>query len=110
MATPKPAAAPPPTSPAAPAPRKGRILVADDEDNILTSLSAILEDEGYEVVLARHGEEALQLVAERMPDVILLDIWMPGMDGIETLRQLKASYPDVQVIMVTGHGNVETAV
>ncbi|HWI41105.1 MAG TPA: response regulator, partial [Verrucomicrobiae bacterium] len=64
---------------------KQTILVVDDEERIRTSLAGILEDEGYETVFARDGREALAMVEKEMPDLILLDIWMPKMDGLETL-------------------------
>ena len=86
------------------------ILVVDDETSILQSLEGILTDEGFEVVIAESGLEALEKVQEEMPDLVLLDIWMPGLDGIETLEKIKALYPTLQVIMMSGHGNIETAV
>ncbi|MCG6880121.1 MAG: sigma-54 dependent transcriptional regulator [Deltaproteobacteria bacterium] len=86
------------------------ILVVDDETSILQSLEGILSDEGFEVATAESGLEALKKVEETMPDLILLDIWMSGMDGIETLEKIKDLYPRLQVIMMSGHGNIETAV
>ena len=86
------------------------ILVADDEKNILTSLEGILSDEGFEVVCVESGFDALEKVAEESPDIVLLDIWMPEMDGIETLMKLRESYGNVPVVMMSGHGNIETAV
>jgi two-component system nitrogen regulation response regulator NtrX len=86
------------------------ILVVDDEASILQSLEGILVDEGFEVVIAESGLEALEKVEEMMPDLVLLDIWMSGLDGIETLEKMKALYPTLQVIMMSGHGNIETAV
>ncbi len=86
------------------------ILVVDDETSILQSLEGILTDEGFEVVIAESGLEALEKVQEEMPDLVLLDIWMPGLDGIETLEKIKGLYPTLQVIMMSGHGNIETAV
>src|SRR4051794_18193633 len=68
-------------------PMKQTILVVDDEDSIRASLTGILEDEGYETVVARNGEEALAIVQKEMPDLVLLDIWMPKLDGMETLRR-----------------------
>jgi two-component system nitrogen regulation response regulator NtrX len=85
------------------------ILVVDDEASILQSLEGILTDEGFEVMLAGSGLSALQKV-EALPDLILLDIWMPDMDGIETLIKLKEIHPRIQVIMMSGHATIETAV
>ncbi|MCD6293637.1 MAG: sigma-54-dependent Fis family transcriptional regulator, partial [Deltaproteobacteria bacterium] len=86
------------------------ILVVDDETSILQSLEGILTDEGFDVAIAESGLEALGKVEEVMPDLVLLDIWMPGLDGIETLEKIKDLYPALQVIMMSGHGNIETAV
>ena len=86
------------------------ILVVDDEGPIRTTLGGILEDEGYRVSLAKDGKEALELVNDRLPDLVLLDIWMPGMDGMEVLERLKKQAPHMPVIMISGHGSVETAV
>ncbi|RJR34570.1 MAG: sigma-54-dependent Fis family transcriptional regulator [Desulfobacteraceae bacterium] len=85
------------------------ILVIDDEESILQSLEGILTDEGFEVILAESGQSALQKV-DALPDLILLDIWMPDMDGIETLVKLKEIHPQIQVIMMSGHATIETAV
>ena len=86
------------------------ILVVDDEKSILQSLEGILSDEGFEVVIARSGKEALVKIDEVFPDLVLLDIWMPGTDGIETLTEIKERYPSLQVVMMSGHGTIETAV
>ncbi len=86
------------------------ILVVDDEKDIRISLAGILEDEGYLVVTAASGLEALEAAREELPDLVLLDIWMPGMDGLETLEKLKILFPDITVIMISGHGTIETAV
>ena len=86
------------------------ILVVDDETSILQSLEGILSDEGFEVASAESGLEALEKIEEMMPDLVLLDIWMPGLDGIETLEKIKTHHPALQVIMMSGHGNIETAV
>lgn len=86
------------------------ILVVDDEDAIRSSLSGILEDEGYTVRSAESGQEALDMVSEQVPDLVLLDIWMEGMDGLEVLSRLKRRSPDLPVIMISGHGTIETAV
>ncbi len=86
------------------------ILVVDDEKDIRTSLSGILEDEGYEVITAASGVEGIESAQQELPDLVLLDIWMPGMDGLETLEKLKGMFPQVTVIMISGHGTIETAV
>ena len=88
----------------------GTILVVDDEKSILESLEGILTDEGFEVITTESGVEALEKIQEVIPDLILLDIWMPGMDGIEALQKIKEGYPHLQVVMMSGHGNIETAV
>ena len=86
------------------------ILVVDDEKDIRISLTGILEDEGYQVLTADNGIEALECARLELPDLVLLDIWMPGMDGLETLERLKILFPQVTVIMISGHGTIETAV
>ena len=86
------------------------ILVVDDEKDIRISLSGILEDEGYQVLTAASGVEALEKLREDLPDLVLLDIWMPGMDGLETLEKIKTLLPHITVIMISGHGTIETAV
>ena len=86
------------------------VLVVDDEEGIREILSGIFEDEGCSIVTANSGEEALDLLKEQNPDLILLDIWLPGIDGIQTLEEIKALRPDLPVIMISGHGNIELAV
>ncbi len=86
------------------------ILIVDDEPSILQSLSGLLEDEGFEVMMASNGYEALKLIESESPDLVLLDIWMPGIDGIETLQEIKKDNAFIQVIIITGHGTIETAV
>jgi two-component system nitrogen regulation response regulator NtrX len=86
------------------------ILIVDDEPSILQSLSGLLADEGFEVETATNGYEGLKIVEEKSPDLVLLDIWMPGIDGIETLKEIKKNYPTIPVIIITGHGTIETAV
>ena len=89
---------------------KDTILVVDDEESICQSLKAILSDEGYQVLVAGSGEEAVKIVEEEMPQLVLLDIWLPGMDGLETLQAIKKVNPKVLVIIMSGHGTIETAV
>ncbi|MBA3060087.1 MAG: sigma-54-dependent Fis family transcriptional regulator, partial [Nitrospirae bacterium] len=86
------------------------ILIVDDEEGIRESLSGILEDEGYDILTADSGEEAVKILRETSPDLIFLDIWLTGMDGIQTLQEIKAMKPDAPVIMISGHGSIELAV
>jgi two-component system nitrogen regulation response regulator NtrX len=86
------------------------VFVIDDEKNIRQSLEGILADEGFDVQSESSGARALEMIDEVVPDVVLLDIWMPGMDGIETLVKIKDAHPHLQVIMMSGHGTIETAV
>jgi len=88
---------------------KEHILVVDDEMGIRETLTGILEDEGFEVSTAPSGEEALELVAKQAPDLVMLDVWLPGMDGLQTLEKIRASL-SVPVIMISGHGNIDMAV
>src|SRR5262245_17501528 len=86
------------------------ILVVDDEAGVRASLSGVLRDEGYTVESVESGEAALTRVAGRQYDVILLDIWLPGMDGLATLEQLRDRRVPAEVIMISGHASVESAV
>jgi two-component system nitrogen regulation response regulator NtrX len=86
------------------------VLIVDDEESILQSLQGILSDEGLDVIAADSGPAALEKIDEVIPDIVLLDIWMPGMDGIETLVKIKGSHPGLPVVMMSGHGTIETAV
>jgi UDP-3-O-acyl N-acetylglucosamine deacetylase len=89
---------------------KGRVLIVDDQEEILTSLGAILADEGHEVLKARDGQDALHIVQSDSPDIVFLDIWIPGIDGLQTLKAIKRIAPKCHVIMMSGHGTIETAV
>ena len=86
------------------------LLIVDDEQPILHSLEGLLSDEGFNVLTAPNGYECLKTIDAEHPDLVLLDIWMPGLDGIETLREIKKSHPDIPVIMISGHGTIDTAV
>jgi two-component system nitrogen regulation response regulator NtrX len=86
------------------------VLIVDDEPSILQSLGGLLSDEGFEVITASNGYAALKSIETESPDLVLLDIWMPGIDGIETLKEIKKTNPHIQVIIITGHGTIETAV
>jgi two-component system, NtrC family, nitrogen regulation response regulator NtrX len=86
------------------------ILVIDDEPNILKVLEDILTDEGYRVRTAQSGEAALAEARHASPDLVVLDIWLPGMDGLQVLDVLRGMLPETPVIMISGHGTIETAV
>ena len=86
------------------------ILVVDDEAGVRTSLEAILGDEGYRVATAASGEDGLTAAAARRFDLVLLDVWPPGADGLETLARLREADPQLPVVMISGHGTIETAV
>jgi two-component system nitrogen regulation response regulator NtrX len=86
------------------------ILIVDDEQAIQSTLRGVLEDEGYRVTTVGTGEDALRLLAEEAPDVVFLDVWMPGRDGLETLHEIARLRPEAAVIMISGHATIETAV
>ena len=86
------------------------ILVVDDERNVRATLKSVLEDEGYGVKTVSSGEEAIKTAKRARPDLILLDIWLPGIDGLEVLEQLGENDHDAIVVMISGHGSVESAV
>lgn len=86
------------------------ILIVDDEKSIRESLTGILQDEGFQPFSVESGESAIDRISEERPDLVLLDIWMPGMDGMETLTRIRDIYPDQLVVMMSGHGTIETAV
>ncbi len=86
------------------------ILVVDDEPGVRSMLEAILKDEGYGVAAVGTGEDGVSAATARAFDALLLDVWLPGIDGIETLSRLKASGVDAEVVMISGHGTIETAV
>ena len=86
------------------------ILIVDDESQIRSALEGVLADEGYKTLLAESGEECLEMLRHKSPDVVLLDIWLPGIDGLETLEKLVEREDHPEVIMISGHGNIETAV
>jgi two-component system, NtrC family, nitrogen regulation response regulator NtrX len=88
---------------------KALVMIVDDEEGIRETLSQIIEDD-YDAVTASSGEEAVRIAKETAPDLVLLDIWMDGMDGIQTLQELKETYPDLPVIMISGHANIENAI
>jgi len=87
-----------------------RILLVDDEVDFVEMLSLRLNEVGERVTPAYSGRESLEILEQKNIDVVILDIRMPGMDGIETLREIKKRFPLVEVMMLTGHGTTETAV
>jgi len=89
---------------------KKTILIVDDEPAIRSTLSGILKDEGYGVAASSTGEEAKKSVLSAMPDLVFLDVWMSGIDGIRTLEEMMAINPELPVIVMSGHGSIETAV
>jgi UDP-3-O-acyl N-acetylglucosamine deacetylase len=86
-----------------------KVLIVDDEERVVQSIAGVLEDEGFRVATARSGEEAIGVFQQEEPDITLLDIWMPGMDGIEVLKRLRWIAPDCLVVMISGHATISTA-
>ena len=86
------------------------ILVVDDEPGVRSALGGVLRDEGYEVDAVDSGEACLERLARQAYDVVVLDIWLPGMDGLATLTRMRERQIDVQVVIISGHGNIESAV
>ena len=89
---------------------KMKILLVDDEERFLETTQKLLVRKGYKILTAGSGTEALQILASQTIHVVILDVKMPGMDGLEVLKQIKMLHPLVEVIMLTGHGTVESAV
>ncbi|MGH9338647.1 MAG: sigma-54-dependent transcriptional regulator [Acidobacteriota bacterium] len=89
---------------------KARLLIIDDEENVLLSLQGILQDEGYAVDCTRSGASGLEMLQRKPFDVVLLDVWLPERDGIDILKELKSKRPRQYVVMISGHGTIETAV
>src|ERR687889_1057769 len=89
---------------------KSSVLIVDDEVGVRSALSGVLRDEGYTVDAVESGEACLDRVARAPYDVIVLDIWLPGLDGLATLERLRARRVDTPVVMISGHGNIESAV
>ncbi|HYS78469.1 MAG TPA: sigma-54 dependent transcriptional regulator [Candidatus Dormibacteraeota bacterium] len=89
---------------------RGRVLIADDEEAARRSLGQILGEDGYEIFLAADGEEALRIVAQESPDILLTDLKMPRLDGLELLARVRQGYPGVAVVLMTAHGTIRSAV
>jgi two-component system, NtrC family, nitrogen regulation response regulator NtrX len=89
---------------------KPTILIVDDEPGVRTALSGVLRDEGYTVDAVSSGEECLERVTRSAFDLIILDVWLPGMDGLATLARLRERQVDAQLVLISGHGNIESAV
>jgi len=88
-----------------------RVLIVDDDKNIRRMIEINLRREKeYEVLMAANGEACLRVLTEEIPDLVLLDIQMPGIDGIETLKRIREEYPKIPVVMISAHGTIETAV
>ncbi|AOY58634.1 MULTISPECIES: response regulator [Desulfococcus] len=87
-----------------------KMMLVDDEERFLTTTQKLLNKKGYDVQIASSGQEALEILERKIIHVVILDVKMPGMDGIETLKQIKSRFPLVEVIMLTGHATVESAV
>ncbi|MBU0988456.1 MAG: response regulator [Proteobacteria bacterium] len=87
--------------------QKIKILLIDDEEDFVKMLSERLRTRNLESDIALNGEQALELVVNQVPDVMILDLKMPGLDGMEVLRHVKTTYPDVEIIILTGHYSLE---
>ena len=89
---------------------KGHLLLVDDEQGIRQSLSAVLQDEGFHILAVASGKECLQALEDERFQLVLLDVWMNDLDGLKVLERIRESHPEVVVVMISGHGTVETAV
>ncbi len=89
---------------------KFRVLVVDDEEDFLETIVKRLQDRNLETAGVTSGEKALQFLEDQDVDVVVLDVRMPGMDGIETLKEIKKKKPTIEVIMLTGHASVESGI
>ena len=87
-----------------------KILIVDDEERVRESIGEVLSDEGYQVIDTADGSSVLELIEREKPRLVLLDIWMPDIDGIELLKDIKKEAPHLNVVMISGHGNIHTAV
>ena len=89
---------------------KNSVLIIDDEEDILSSCKAVLEDEDYDVETAKDYDEAMKIFESKKIDLVFLDVWLPNVDGLDILSNIKEKYPNTTVIMMSGHAGVETAV
>lgn len=87
-----------------------RLMLVDDEERFLQTTQKVLQRKGYEVLTATSGQEAMEKLKKQTIPVVILDVKMPGMDGVETLKAIKAFYPLVEVIMLTGNATVDSAI
>src|SRR3989442_1703894 len=87
-----------------------RILIVDDEPGIRQSLKGVFEDEGFTTEAVASGEECLKKIESNSYDLVLLDVWLPGADGLETLRRLREKSPDTRAGMISGHTTTSTPV
>jgi DNA-binding NtrC family response regulator len=89
---------------------KMRLMLVDDEERFLQTTGKMIRKKGVDVLTANSGEACLEMLAKELVHVIVLDVKMPGMDGVETLKQIKQRYPRIEVIMLTGHATADSAV
>ena len=89
---------------------KAKVLLVDDEEDFLKTLAERLETRGLKVSMATNGESALALIEGQEYDLIVLDLAMPGLDGLETLKRIKARQPDAEIIMLSGQGSIKTSI
>src|SRR5881275_2111864 len=89
---------------------KASVLIVDDEPGVRSALSGVLRDEGYDVEAVDSGEACIDRVVRGLVDVIVLDVWLPGLDGLATLGRLRQMKVDSEVVVISGHGNIESAV
>lgn len=86
---------------------KGKVLIVDDQFGIRILLNEVLQKEGYETFQAANGVQALEILNTKSPDLVLLDMKIPGMDGIEILKRMKAVEPDIRVLIMTAYGELD---
>jgi DNA-binding NtrC family response regulator len=89
---------------------KMRLMLVDDEERFLQTTGKMIRRKGYDVLTANSGEECLEKLEKELVHVVILDVKMPGMDGVETLKRIKQRYPRIEVIMLTGHATADSAV